>query len=758
MGERRLAEIIESVPTGVVMTDGGGRITLVNRQTERLFGYTRDELLDRSVEMLVPGRFAAPHASFRSGFMMAPATRPMGAGRDLFGRRKDGSEFPVEIGLTSLGPTGGSAGDASPAIVATVVDITARKQAEAALAESEARLSTVVENLDEGLILGDAEGTLLHWNRAALAMHGFRSMEEGQRTLFEFESVYELSTLDGARVSFARWPMPRILRGERLGGLELRIRRLDVDWERIFRYGGGMVRDASGRHVVFLTVVDVTEQKAAETALLARTAELQAITDHADEAIVRFDREGRFLFANAAAERFTGKAVGDLLGRTLTDAGIAPGMAEAWEHQFSSVLETGKTVDIENEFDRPHCERWYFHSRLVPERRGPQGRFETLLAVSRNVTEQKRTEAAFRQSEERFRLATSAASVGVFELDIATGHFQWSENARGLLGLGPGPSLRWEEFLALVHPDDRLDLAGALARVREPEASGHFDERARIVRPDGTVRWLSARGDIVSGESGSSPARLVGVVLDVTERERYEAGLIAAREAAEEAARLKSAFLANMSHEIRTPLTAILGFAEVLGDEVEGEQAEFVHLIRQGGQRLMDTLDSVLDLARLESGSLHLDRRSVDLAAAARRAAARYAVQAAERGLRLTLGSPVPVHVDADENAVARVLANLLSNAIKFTATGEVSIRVRQVDAWGEVVVSDTGVGIAPSFLPHLFEAFKQESVGHSRTHEGNGIGLSLTKRLLDQLGGTISVTSEKGVGSTFTIRLPLAR
>ena len=213
-----------------------------------------------------------------------------------------------------------------------------------------------------------------------------------------------------------------------------------------------------------------------------------------------------------------------------------------------------------------------------------------------------------------------------------------------------------------------------------------------------------------------------------------------------------------MSHEIRTPLTGIIGFADVLAEEVEDEHGEFARAIGSNGRRLLDTLNAVLELARLEAGEVQFGRDELDLRAVVAEAVAPLVPRAGAKGLGLTVSlHPEPVLVESDASALGRVVSNLVSNAVKFTEEGGVSVAVRAGAAGAEVRVADTGVGIAPSFLPRLFEAFYQESEGDERSHEGNGLGLVITQRLVERMGGTIEVASEKGVGSTFTVRLPRA-
>lgn len=243
----------------------------------------------------------------------------------------------------------------------------------------------------------------------------------------------------------------------------------------------------------------------------------------------------------------------------------------------------------------------------------------------------------------------------------------------------------------------------------------------------------------------------------MAERERYERELLAAKEKAEASARMKSTILTNMTHEIRTPISSILGFAQILADELDERHQEFLAYIQANGKRLLDTINSILELSRLESDRAELTPKTIDVHAAAQNVVAEVEAEASEKGLTLRL-HPMSEStlVRADRSALERCIQNLVNNAIKFTEEGEILLRAGTSGQEAYLRVEDTGIGISDQFLPHLFEAFKQESSGTDRSYEGNGLGLAITQRLTEAMGGRISVSSKRGDGSVFTIFLPL--
>lgn len=276
----------------------------------------------------------------------------------------------------------------------------------------------------------------------------------------------------------------------------------------------------------------------------------------------------------------------------------------------------------------------------------------------------------------------------------------------------------------------------------------------RLICAGGGQKWVQLYARVSYGENGEVSG-LFGTLHDVTERRRYEDALVAAKERAEEMAALKSSFLANMSHEIRTPLTSILGFSQILFEEVEGEKREMIDLIVRNGHRLMETLDSVLELARLESAGIKLNVRPVRIDREVQEMVNLFGHRTIETGvdLRCEVNGPLVCYTDA--SLLRRVLTNLVGNAVKFTTEGEVVIGVASDADMASITVRDTGVGIEEHFLDSLFDDFTQESSGLDRRYEGSGLGLSITKRLVRLLGATIHVESEKGVGSSFTVELP---
>jgi len=250
---------------------------------------------------------------------------------------------------------------------------------------------------------------------------------------------------------------------------------------------------------------------------------------------------------------------------------------------------------------------------------------------------------------------------------------------------------------------------------------------------------------------------LVGMGIDVSEQRRQARELRKAKEEAEEASRVKSTMLKNLSHEIRTPLTSIIGFARVLKEDLSGENARIAGLVHEGGKRLKGTVDSVLQLSKLETGSHNLNRECIDLGEVVEHVADLLRPQAERSELDLTVEDPVGAVTGRwNEGALRRIAENLLENAIKFTSSGgQVALRVRSEGDTAVLEVEDTGIGISEEALPDIFDAFKQESEGLDREYEGSGLGLSNVRELTELLGGTVEVDSEKGVGTCFTVRLP---
>ncbi len=252
-------------------------------------------------------------------------------------------------------------------------------------------------------------------------------------------------------------------------------------------------------------------------------------------------------------------------------------------------------------------------------------------------------------------------------------------------------------------------------------------------------------------------ARQVKTILE--ERQRYEQQLIQAKEQAETSLRLKSAILDNLNHEFRTPLTAIQGYAQILSKEVRTDLQEFTGHIGESGERLMKTLDAVHQLSRLEAENYHLDVAPLNVVEAAGAARRRFGQAAARKGLALRVETPdgEAIWARLDASALERILDYLLDNALKFTEAGEVVVAVRRHEDQVALSVRDTGIGIDAAFLPHLFEAFTQESTGLTRTHGGIGLGLTVARRLAALIGGSITVESTKGKGSVFTAHFPVA-
>lgn len=375
----------------------------------------------------------------------------------------------------------------------------------------------------------------------------------------------------------------------------------------------------------------------------------------------------------------------------------------------------------------------------------------------KNLNEEVRLAADYTASLERSKLALEATNSIAFEWVISEGTVRTTnlEGVTGYFAEYGNVSTKW--WFELVLDEDRQGYVAAIDTALDGGDSVLFDYR---IRGNGGETFEVHMRAVVFRDFEGAPTALVGIVQDISERKRLERQLIEARNTAEEMNRLKSSFLANMSHEIRTPLTAVIGYADLLATALAGsEHGSFADRISQSGKHLLTTINSVLDLAKIEANMLQLKMGEVDLKEKIASVLTDLQPLATNRGLTLTCECPLenPIII-TDRNAIRSILVNLVGNAIKFTQNGYVTVSIRHTE-WDaqpafEIEVTDTGIGIAD--IQRIFLPFVQESEGFGRHYEGTGLGLSITQRLVEALGGIITVLTEIGKGSSFIVTLPL--
>ena len=508
------------------------------------------------------------------------------------------------------------------------------------------------------------------------------------------------------------------------------------------------------RRVLRARVKSLLQLHQYSSALYHSERRYRTFVEQASDGVLIAGRTGPFVEVSDRSCEMTGYSRDELLSLTPEDLVTAESQAETPIRR--GTLTNGQT----------HCDE-----RVMQRKDGSTFLAEISVrlidtsyvqATVRDVTERYEAQRALEESEQKYRLLAENASDVISLLDANLNHVYVSPAIEDLTGYTP------EEIKTI--PLEKLFTPGSWKAIRRAFWERMVAQQAgrdiaytsslelEYVHKLGHTVWAENLTKVLLDDNGRI-ANFVSVARDITERLEYEKELVHAKEEAEEMSRLKSAFLANMSHEIRTPLTAIIGFAEMLCDKIQGECLEFVELILSSGKRLNRTLTSILDLARLESRTMSMKREQVDLAAASREVVETFESVASDKGLQLRLDqTPTSIMAHTDPDAFKRILTHLVSNAIKFTNRGYVDVRLRGAAEHIVAEVEDTGMGIHDAAQHRIFEAFKQESEGIGRSHEGSGLGLAIVKQLVDLLDGTITVRSSKGEGSTFCVTLPATR
>jgi len=422
---------------------------------------------------------------------------------------------------------------------------------------------------------------------------------------------------------------------------------------------------------------------------------------------------------------------------------------------MQAAIQQGKPFDLELGFVTARGRRR--RVRAIGSAEWRDDRVVRIAGLFHDVTERHEAREAISELSTRLHLATEAAGVGIWDWVLKPWGVTWNEQMFRLYGLEPTPggvmsARRWTE---LLHPDD-------VARVQrdvELVLSGQLDlidHQFRIIRPDGEVCHIHS-----VGRASRHGQRMIGINIDVTDRERT-AQAVLDKQAAERTSRAKSEFLSRVSHELRTPLNGILGFTQLLQqreNELPGWAARPLRQILQAGDHLLALIDDMLDLASIEAGRMRLSPEPVSLHEVVREAVTLTTPLAADHGVLLhALDCPATLHVRADRTRLMQVLLNLLSNAVKFNRSGgDVQLRARadRAHRWVELDIIDCGAGLSADQQRSLFQPFNRLGAETSGV-AGTGLGLTISRQLVEAMGGRIELRSTPAIGTCVTLALPL--
>ena len=662
------------------------------------------------------------------------------------------------------------------ALVASVLWMGARRRAYDSLA-AKAQLATIVEHSDQAMVGEDRAGRIMLWNRAAetlfdvggpsalgerlpdvLDRHGIR-LEPSKRAGDAGEGAGEELSLSGAGRA------PRVL-------MVSRSPILSSDGERLGN--ATLLKDITERRAMedALASSNVTlEHKVLERtdALAKAEAFLQTVLDSVPSLISYWDADGANRAANAAFLRWAGATRDELLGRQLGEVmsgarveGLLDDVARA---------QNGATRRTSFRAYDERTRQWRsFSGVLIPDGRAPT--VFGLYFVADDVTELQRSQAALEraledQQAERVRLASiiEGTHVGTWEWNVKTGEARFNERwaqmiGHPLEGLAPIDVHTWT---SRVHPEDRGALDERL-QAHFRRATPYFESETRMRHCDGRWIWVLDRGRVTTWTENGEPEWMFGTRQDVTARRRMEDDLRSAKHQAESANAAKSQFLANMSHEIRTPLNAVLGMHRLLErTDLDLKQRDLLAKADKAGHSLLDILNDVLDLAKIEAGEMALQSDTFDLQDLFDELSAIYSPGASNKNIGFSArlaGGDQALWMVGDRHRLRQVLANLVGNAIKFTQHGGVELHAEALPGADgrrlRIVVRDSGIGISPEALEHLFDPFVQAEEATTRRFGGTGLGLSIVKTLTELMGGSVSVSSTQGQGSEFSLDLPL--
>ncbi len=796
-----LAALVESSHDAIIGHDPEGRVTSWNAAAETLFGYRAEEMIGRPVGRLLPPALQEEDQPvlerLRQGERIEqPQTQRL---------TRDGQLIDVAIRLAPIRDGEGRMVGASQ--VARDLSAQTRNERDARELARMTRLYAALSHINQAIVWSATRDELLSKVCRVLVEHGglkmawigwndrqthtmvpatswgddsgylmrvqiftderlhgrgpsalaFRSGQAFVCNDLLVDPATEPSRVELVRAGYLSCAsFPVRLSGEVRGALTVYSDRRDVFYDKEI----ALLTEAAGD--LSFALDNFSREEARRRAEQQARDEMRfsdAMLDSMPGVVYFYDLSGRFLRWNRNFETVSGFDAAQIGAMHPLDF-FSEADRPRVEAAIAQVFATGES-SVEAEFVSSDGRRapYFFTGR----RTAFQDR-TCLIGVGIDITARRRAEKHLHESQARLLDAQRLAGMGSWELDLIDDSLSGSAQTLAIFGVDPTEApFSGRHFLDFVHPDDRDSVV--VARQAALEGARRLDIQHRIVLRNGGEKVVHQLADLKRDADGR-PLRLTGTVHDVTARVRLEAER-EARHRAEAADMVKSAFLATMSHELRTPLNSIIGFTGIILNGLAGplneEQAKQLGMVRSSARHLLALVNDVLDISKIEAGQLDIACHPFDLRTSLEKVLALVAPQAQARELELRVSLAADLGTaDTDQRRFEQIALNLLSNAVKFTERGSVELKAELdaaqdgTEAAVRMEVSDTGIGIRPADLASLFQPFRQLDSGLARVHEGTGLGLAISDRLAKLMGGQITAHSEWGVGSRFTVVLPL--
>ena len=606
--------------------------------------------------------------------------------------------------------------------------------------EAKENINMILNSTVEGIYGVDTSGNITFCNNSALKMFGYDNQNQliGKHNHATFHYAYP----DGSKFDGKDCPLLRsITHGES-------VQREEMFWR---SDGKGFWVGVTSNPIIkngkiegaVIAFRDITERLQAEAALKTSQQQMRTMVDSIRSVIYMKDADGKHLLVNSFFEEATGIKAEDIIGKTDFDV-MEKEKAEGIIAQDQKVVESRKALSYEETVTKPDGSVHHYLNEKVPLV-NDKGEVYGLCGISTDITEWKNAEIEIKKEREKLQeiLDNSPIGVGIAINGIAR---MVNPALEKIMDVVPGKAM--PDVYVNKEQRDKI-----LHELKENGIIRNFD--IQMYNPEHEVRDLLATYMLAEyqGETG-----ILGWLLDITERKRMEVEMKMQKEIAEEATKSKSEFLANMSHEIRTPMNAVIGLNNLLArTEMNNKQKDYVRKIGSSAQSLLGIINDILDFSKIEAGKMHIEKTNFDLNGVLDNLSNMINLKALEKGIELIfdIGVGVPNMLVGDPLRLGQILLNLSNNSVKFTENGEIKIAIEVIENDNENTVlkfnvSDTGIGMTEEQQKKLFQAFTQADTTTSRKYGGTGLGLTISKKLCELMGGEIGVNSVYGEGSSF--------